>query len=146
MENGTSRDCDPVGASADRKLCAEGWDRPCKPQPHASVCTAGSRRERDFRPQEDWRYTEQREQLGRHFWWASWVTVFMAQSTFMFAGCLSLYPVRSYRACSRCGVDVYTSSVATSDVQYSIIVICCRITVHPFVRRQCAATQQTTRC
>ena len=41
---------------------------------------------------EDWRYTDQRQQLGQHFWWASFVTVFMAQSTFMFAGCLSLFP------------------------------------------------------
>ena len=41
---------------------------------------------------EDWRYTAQREQFGRHFWLASLVTVFLAQSTFMFAGCLSLFP------------------------------------------------------
>eukprot|EP01043_Picozoa_sp_COSAG02_P053187 COSAG02_NODE_5837_length_4000_cov_5.018457_6_plen_75_part_00 len=53
----------------------------------------------NLRVQEDWRYAEQRELLGRHFWWVSWVSVFMAQSTFMFAGCLSLYPVRLCSAC-----------------------------------------------
>ena len=41
---------------------------------------------------EDWRYTDQRAQYGRHFWWASIVTVFLAQSSFMFCGCLSFYP------------------------------------------------------
>lgn len=41
---------------------------------------------------EDWRYTEQRKTLGRHFWWVSLMSVFMAQSAFMFLGCLSLYP------------------------------------------------------
>ena len=45
-------------------------------------------------PQEDWRYADQRMQLGVHFWWLSWISVFMAQSTFMFVGCLSLHPVR----------------------------------------------------
>lgn len=36
--------------------------------------------------------TGQRSQLGGHFWYASFVSVFQAQSTFMFLGCLSLYP------------------------------------------------------
>jgi steroid 5-alpha reductase family enzyme len=46
---------------------------------------------------EDWRYTAQRTQFGGSFWVASLVTVFLAQSTFMFAGCLSLFPAM------RCG-------------------------------------------
>jgi steroid 5-alpha reductase family enzyme len=41
---------------------------------------------------EDWRYTDQRVQYGKRFWWVSLVTVFLAQSSFMFAGCLAFYP------------------------------------------------------
>lgn len=40
---------------------------------------------------EDWRYTDMREQFGRHFWWASLFTVFLGQTIFMFGPCLSLY-------------------------------------------------------
>merc|ERR1712039_617981 len=41
---------------------------------------------------EDWRYTDMRVQQGRFFWLGSLVTVFLAQSAFMFTGCLGLYP------------------------------------------------------
>jgi steroid 5-alpha reductase family enzyme len=41
---------------------------------------------------EDWRYVNMRTQLGGLFWFASLFSVFLAQSTFMFLGCLSLYP------------------------------------------------------
>merc|ERR1712232_1220568 len=40
----------------------------------------------------DWRYVQMRQQQGRFFWIGSLFTVFLAQSCFMFAGCLPLYP------------------------------------------------------
>ena len=40
---------------------------------------------------EDWRYTAMRHQFGAHFWWVSIFSVFLGQSVFMFAACLSLY-------------------------------------------------------
>ena len=47
---------------------------------------------------EDWRYSEQREKVsaslgGGHWWWVSLFSVFLGQSAFMFAGCLSLHPI-----------------------------------------------------
>ena len=47
---------------------------------------------------EDWRYTDQRKQVGAtlgcgHWWWISLFSVFLGQSIFMFAGCLSLHPI-----------------------------------------------------
>ena len=44
---------------------------------------------------EDWRYADMREQFGRHFWWASLFTVFLGQTIFIFAPCLSLYAALS---------------------------------------------------
>lgn len=40
---------------------------------------------------EDWRYTAMRSQFGAHFWWVSLFSVFLGQSVFMFAACVSLY-------------------------------------------------------
>ena len=40
---------------------------------------------------EDWRYTDMRQQLGRMYPVMSFVTVFAAQSTFMFLGCLPFF-------------------------------------------------------
>jgi len=44
---------------------------------------------------EDWRYADMRTQFGRHFWWASLFTVFLGQTVFIFAPCLSLYAALS---------------------------------------------------
>ena len=44
---------------------------------------------------EDWRYADMRAQFGRHFWWASLFTVFLGQTIFIFAPCLSLYAALS---------------------------------------------------
>jgi steroid 5-alpha reductase family enzyme len=41
---------------------------------------------------EDWRYADMRAQFGGHFWWISLFSVFLGQTTFLFAACLSLYP------------------------------------------------------
>ena len=40
---------------------------------------------------EDWRYAAMRQQFGRHFWWVSLFSVFLGQTVFLFAACLSLY-------------------------------------------------------
>ena len=40
---------------------------------------------------EDWRYADMREQFGANFWWMSLFTVFLGQTIFLFAPCLSLY-------------------------------------------------------
>lgn len=41
---------------------------------------------------EDWRYADMRTQFGKHFWWISLFSVFLGQTIFLFAACLSLYP------------------------------------------------------
>ena len=41
---------------------------------------------------EDWRYSDQRIQLGANFKWLSLFSVFIGQSVFMFTGCLSYFP------------------------------------------------------
>jgi steroid 5-alpha reductase family enzyme len=40
---------------------------------------------------EDWRYTDMREQFGKHFWWISLFSVFLGQTIFLFAPSLSIY-------------------------------------------------------
>jgi len=40
---------------------------------------------------EDWRYADMRNQFGAHFWWISLFSVFLGQTIFLFAGCLSIY-------------------------------------------------------
>ena len=42
---------------------------------------------------EDWRYTDMRKQFGKGYNLISFVTVFAAQSTFMFVGCLPLFVI-----------------------------------------------------
>jgi steroid 5-alpha reductase family enzyme len=59
---------------------------------------------------EDWRYTDQRNVLGGNFWWGSLFSVFLGQSLFMFAGCLSLYPaIRGNHSLSITGYGVLTT-------------------------------------
>jgi steroid 5-alpha reductase family enzyme len=40
---------------------------------------------------EDWRYTDMRRQFGSQFWWVSLFSVFLGQTVFLFAACVSLY-------------------------------------------------------
>ena len=42
---------------------------------------------------EDWRYTDMRVQFGRGYNLISFITVFLAQSTFMFLGCLPFFSI-----------------------------------------------------
>lgn len=44
---------------------------------------------------EDWRYVNMRHQFGAHFWWISLFSVFLGQTTFLFAACLPLYDALS---------------------------------------------------
>lgn len=100
----------------------------CKdaPQPRAGICLGlvslwGGRLTWNFVSRggighEDWRYSDMREQQGRFFWIGSLFTVFLAQSCFMFAGCLSLYPAlkRSDLSTQTCalGAGLMASAVA----------------------------------
>ena len=63
----------------------------------ALVCCWGARLTWNFVSRggvghEDWRYADMRRRTGpAHFWWASLFSVFLGQTAFLFAACLSLY-------------------------------------------------------
>ncbi|KAL5792102.1 hypothetical protein ACOSP7_000696 [Xanthoceras sorbifolium] len=42
---------------------------------------------------EDWRFTDMRSQYGKHWWWVSFFTIYLAQQVFLFGVCLPLYAV-----------------------------------------------------
>jgi len=73
---------------------------------------------------EDWRYTDQRKEFGSYYWLVSLITVFLAQSTFMCTGTISLYPAilepSDWTAMKFCGAVLTACAIvleAVSDMQ-----------------------------
>ena len=54
---------------------------------------------------DDWRYTDQRAEFGKHNWWISLFTVFIIQSCFMFAGQLFCWQTRASNALGHSAKD-----------------------------------------
>ncbi|KAK1303647.1 hypothetical protein QJS10_CPB11g01879 [Acorus calamus] len=54
------------------------------------------RRERwEWGQREDWRFSDMREEYGRHWWWISFFVVYACQQVFLMGICLPMYSVHS---------------------------------------------------
>lgn len=119
----------PIIQSACLAAVADSSDKPRNALVAAAVSIWGLRLTTNFIARggighEDWRYAEMREQQGRFFWVGSLFTVFLAQSGFMFAGCLGLYPALLSTdvasACAPAGAAIMATATlieSTSDKQ-----------------------------
>lgn len=65
---------------------------------------------------EDWRYVAMRSQFGKHFWWVSLFSVFLGQTTFLFAACLPLYGALSSSAPFPTASDGVALAVSTAAI------------------------------
>lgn len=70
---------------------------------------------------EDWRYTAMRSQFGAHFWWVSLFSVFLGQSVFMFAACVSLYGALLSAHPGRSPADLLAASLCLTGILLELV-------------------------
>lgn len=70
---------------------------------------------------EDWRYANYRKNNPRFFWWINLVGIELMPTTFVFLGCLSLYPALSFGSNSFGFLDVVGIVVTLSAIIIEII-------------------------